>query len=74
MTILTPPQEFVERQTLKEVRGHLLRCRDVVPFSYSVQRVAEGISESEAWRLFQQIVDALVHMSSLGIVRVFIYG
>jgi translation initiation factor 2-alpha kinase 4 len=30
--------------------------------------VAEGIAEDEAWRLFQQILDALVHMSSLGIV------
>ncbi|KDQ25175.1 hypothetical protein PLEOSDRAFT_1066383 [Pleurotus ostreatus PC15] len=44
------PNEFVERQTLKE-------------------RVDEGISEDEAWRLFQQIVDALVHMSSLGILH-----
>ncbi|OCH91731.1 Serine/threonine-protein kinase [Obba rivulosa] len=33
------------------------------------ERVAEGISEDEAWRLFQQIVDALVHMSSLGILH-----
>lgn len=33
-----------------------------------IQRIAEGISEQDAWRLFQQIVDALVHMSSLGIV------
>ncbi|KAI0954220.1 hypothetical protein AcV7_007513 [Taiwanofungus camphoratus] len=33
------------------------------------ERIAEGLSESEAWRLFQQIVDALVHMSSLGILH-----
>ncbi|KAK0506828.1 kinase-like domain-containing protein, partial [Armillaria luteobubalina] len=33
------------------------------------ERVDEGISESEAWRLFQQIVDALVHMSTLGIIH-----
>ena len=33
------------------------------------QRIAEGLAESEAWRLFQQIVDALAHMSSLNIVR-----
>jgi len=33
-----------------------------------IQRVAEGLSEDEAWRLFQQVVDALVHMSGLGIV------
>ncbi|KAL6299472.1 kinase-like domain-containing protein [Sparassis latifolia] len=33
------------------------------------ERIAEGISEDEAWRLFQQIVDALVHMSSLGILH-----
>ncbi|KZT06721.1 Serine/threonine-protein kinase [Laetiporus sulphureus 93-53] len=33
------------------------------------ERIAEGITEEEAWRLFQQIVDALVHMSSLGILH-----
>ncbi|KAH6903402.1 other/PEK/GCN2 protein kinase [Coprinopsis sp. MPI-PUGE-AT-0042] len=33
------------------------------------ERVDEGISEDEAWRLFHQIVDALVHMSGLGILH-----
>lgn len=33
------------------------------------ERIAEGLSEDEAWRLFMQIVDALVHMSSLGILH-----
>ncbi|THH07416.1 hypothetical protein EW145_g3398 [Phellinidium pouzarii] len=33
------------------------------------ERIAEGISEEEAWRLFQQITDALVHMASLGILH-----
>ncbi|CCM05314.1 uncharacterized protein FIBRA_07528 [Fibroporia radiculosa] len=33
------------------------------------ERIAEGISEEDAWRLFQQVVDALVHMSSLGILH-----
>ncbi|KAF8920390.1 hypothetical protein CPB85DRAFT_1429191 [Mucidula mucida] len=33
------------------------------------ERVDEGLSENEAWRLFQQIVDALVHMSTLGILH-----
>ena len=33
------------------------------------QRIAEDLAEDECWRLFLQIVDALVHMSSLGIVR-----
>ncbi|KAF9457367.1 kinase-like domain-containing protein [Collybia nuda] len=33
------------------------------------ERVDEGISEDEAWRLFQQIVDALVHMSTLSILH-----
>ncbi|KAF8639379.1 hypothetical protein AX17_001535 [Amanita inopinata Kibby_2008] len=33
------------------------------------ERVAEGISEDEAWRLFQQTLDALVHMSTLGILH-----
>jgi translation initiation factor 2-alpha kinase 4 len=31
--------------------------------------VAEGITEDEGWRLFQQILDALVHMSGLGILH-----
>ena len=35
----------------------------------SLQRLDEGISEDEAWRLFLQIVDALVHMSTLGILH-----
>ncbi|KAI0300075.1 hypothetical protein B0F90DRAFT_1817684 [Multifurca ochricompacta] len=36
---------------------------------YIQMRIAEGLSEDEAWRLFQQVVDALVHMSSLGILH-----
>lgn len=38
------------------------------PTRHNLQRIGEGLSEDEAWRLFQQVVDALVHMSSLGIV------
>lgn len=38
------------------------------PTRHNLQRIAEGLLEDEAWRLFQQVVDALVHMSSLGIV------
>ncbi|KXN81004.1 Serine/threonine-protein kinase gcn2 [Leucoagaricus sp. SymC.cos] len=33
------------------------------------ERIDEGIAEDEAWRLFGQIVDALVHMSTLGILH-----
>ncbi|KAI5119391.1 hypothetical protein M0805_005934 [Coniferiporia weirii] len=33
------------------------------------ERIAEGISEDEGWRLFHQILDALVHMASLGILH-----
>ncbi|KAL4251194.1 non-specific serine/threonine protein kinase [Abortiporus biennis] len=33
------------------------------------ERIAEGLTEEEAWRLFQQILDALVHMSALGILH-----
>ncbi|TFK91310.1 Serine/threonine-protein kinase [Polyporus arcularius HHB13444] len=33
------------------------------------ERIAEGLEEDEAWRLFHQILDALVHMSSLGILH-----
>ncbi|KAF8186819.1 hypothetical protein BJ912DRAFT_1022739 [Pholiota molesta] len=38
-------------------------------FNRSRERVDEGISEDEAWRLFQQIVDALAHMSTLNILH-----
>jgi translation initiation factor 2-alpha kinase 4 len=37
------------------------------------QRVAEGLSEDDAWRLFHQIVEALVYMSNLGIVSYFFF-
>ncbi|KIJ60152.1 hypothetical protein HYDPIDRAFT_139699 [Hydnomerulius pinastri MD-312] len=33
------------------------------------ERVAEGLSEEEAWRLFNEILDALVHMGSMGILH-----
>ncbi|KAF8170288.1 kinase-like domain-containing protein [Mycena galopus ATCC 62051] len=33
------------------------------------ERIDEGLSEQEAWRLFQQILEALVYMSSLGILH-----
>ncbi|KAG1764160.1 kinase-like domain-containing protein [Suillus placidus] len=36
---------------------------------YIQMRVAEGLSEEEAWRLFYQILDALVHMGSMGILH-----
>lgn len=36
---------------------------------FDLQRIDEGITEDEAWRLFGQIVDALVHMSTLGILH-----
>jgi len=35
------------------------------------ERIAEVITEEEAWRLFQQIVEALVHISNRGIVCLF---
>lgn len=33
------------------------------------EQVNEGLSEDEAWRLFKQILEALVHMASLGILH-----
>ncbi|OSC98901.1 Serine/threonine-protein kinase [Trametes coccinea BRFM310] len=33
------------------------------------ERITEGLDEQNAWRLFHQILDALVHMSSLGILH-----
>jgi translation initiation factor 2-alpha kinase 4 len=33
------------------------------------ERIEEGITEDEAWRLFQQIVDALVHIGARGILH-----
>lgn len=51
--------------------GQLLPI-DFTKFNSSdcLQRIAEGLSEEEAWRLFQQLVDALAHMASLNIVSV----
>ncbi|EJC97866.1 uncharacterized protein FOMMEDRAFT_143407 [Fomitiporia mediterranea MF3/22] len=42
---------------------------EYVPRQTLKELVAERISEDEAWRLFLQIVDALVHMASLGILH-----
>ncbi|RPD79604.1 Serine/threonine-protein kinase [Lentinus tigrinus ALCF2SS1-7] len=36
---------------------------------YIQMRIAEGLEEDEAWRLFHQVLDALIHMSSLGILH-----
>ncbi|KAI0653862.1 Serine/threonine-protein kinase [Cubamyces menziesii] len=33
------------------------------------ERINDGLDEQEAWRLFHQILDALVHMSNLGILH-----
>ncbi|KAJ7101250.1 kinase-like domain-containing protein [Mycena belliarum] len=33
------------------------------------ERIDEGLSEEDSWRLFQQILEALVYMSSLGILH-----
>ncbi|KAH7107186.1 kinase-like protein [Auriculariales sp. MPI-PUGE-AT-0066] len=33
------------------------------------ERIEEGLDEDEAWRLFNQVLDALVHMSNLGIIH-----
>ncbi|KAF9218926.1 Serine/threonine-protein kinase [Gyrodon lividus] len=33
------------------------------------ERVAEGLTEEEAWHLFNQILEALVHMGSMGILH-----
>ncbi|KAF5376991.1 hypothetical protein D9615_007308 [Tricholomella constricta] len=33
------------------------------------ERIDEGITEDEAWRLFQQILDAVAHMSTLSILH-----
>ncbi|EJD34852.1 kinase-like protein [Auricularia subglabra TFB-10046 SS5] len=33
------------------------------------ERVEDGLEEEESWRLFHQVLEALVHMSSLGIIH-----
>ncbi|KAF7974176.1 hypothetical protein HWV62_13309 [Athelia sp. TMB] len=57
----------------KEDTSHIAfkrpRSEEFVERQTLKERVAEGISEDEAWRLFQQILDALVHMSALGILH-----
>ena len=45
-----------------------LRQQEFVERQTLRERIAEGITEEEAWRLFQQIVEALVHISNRGIV------
>ncbi|EEB90560.1 hypothetical protein MPER_11215 [Moniliophthora perniciosa FA553] len=47
----------------------LLTTSEFVERQTLKERIDEGITENEAWRLFQQIVDALVHMSTLGILH-----
>lgn len=38
--------------------------------SYS-KRIDEGLTEEDCWRLMQQLVDALAHMESMGIVSLY---
>jgi translation initiation factor 2-alpha kinase 4 len=38
------------------------------------QRIDEGISEDEAWRLFRQVLEALMHMASLNIVQFILFN
>lgn len=45
-----------------------LRQQEFVERQTLRERIAEGITEEEAWRLFQQIVEALVHIANRGIV------
>ncbi|KAF8655998.1 hypothetical protein AX16_002818 [Volvariella volvacea WC 439] len=58
---LTMPQPMVSRTLYIQM--------EFVERQTLKERVDEGISEEEAWRLFHQIVDALVHMSTLGILH-----
>ena len=59
--------EFMERQMLREVCIH---CDFYfILISYEMCRVDEGIMKDEAWKLFGQIADVLVHMSTLGILH-----
>jgi hypothetical protein len=50
---------------------HLIVAQEFVEKQTLRERIAEGIAEEEAWRLFQQIVEALVHISNRGIVWTF---
>ncbi|KAF9065023.1 kinase-like domain-containing protein [Rhodocollybia butyracea] len=64
-----------QRQTIREAAPPLFLQRtlyiqmEFVERQTLKERVDEGLSVEEAWRLFQQIVDALVHMSNLGILH-----
>jgi translation initiation factor 2-alpha kinase 4 len=58
-------QEFVDQQTLREVSCMV----NVGPLFTILQRIIEhDITEEQAWTLFRQILDAVVHISGLGIV------
>ncbi|CDO76045.1 hypothetical protein BN946_scf184959.g3 [Trametes cinnabarina] len=66
--ILYIQMEYVERQTLKEVSSMIATTEHSRTHELD-QRITEGLDEQNAWRLFHQILDALIHMSSLGILH-----
>ncbi|KAF5357565.1 hypothetical protein D9757_013020 [Collybiopsis confluens] len=58
---LREPQPFLQRTLYIQM--------EFVERQTLKERVDEGLSVEEAWRLFQQIVDALSHMANLGILH-----
>lgn len=47
----------------------LHRLQEYVENQTLKEAIGRGLSEDESWRLFRQILEALVHMASLGIVH-----
>ncbi|KZO91507.1 kinase-like protein [Calocera viscosa TUFC12733] len=58
--ILYIQMEFVEQQTLKEASSEV---------SIFTVAIAAGLDEERYWKLFRQVLDALAHMFSMGIVH-----
>lgn len=48
---------------------HPHRLQEYVENQTLKEAIGRGLSEDESWRLFRQILEALVHMASLGIVH-----
>uniref|UniRef100_A0A0W0FQ29 non-specific serine/threonine protein kinase n=1 Tax=Moniliophthora roreri TaxID=221103 RepID=A0A0W0FQ29_MONRR len=59
----------IDQRQLANIAPCTFRWQEFVERQTLKERIDEGLTENEAWRLFQQIVDALVHMSTLGILH-----
>ncbi|KAF8527423.1 hypothetical protein BU17DRAFT_81573 [Hysterangium stoloniferum] len=60
---------YTEKQSMPPSHRILYIQMEFVERQTLIERIAEGLSEDDAWRLFHQLLDALAHMCSLGILH-----